>query len=152
MSFSLDFQYENTLLISRDAAEVFHFLSQYELALPQLFPGLNRFEKTGPGTYFWEFQPLEYGGKNLRVAFSTLFKEKESAIEITPQDPSADTLLSGRWTLEPRNSQCEVKMEFMLRFTVPLPRLTKPFLSSLASTELTKLFDRYATNLKNHFK
>lgn len=151
MSFNFSFHYEKVLSLSQDASEIFRFLKNYPEALPNFFPGLHRFEEQSPQIYFWEFEPLNYAGKQLTISFSTLFEEVEPRIRMFPQSSDSETTLRGEWNVVSNPNGCDLKMHFDLEFSVPLPKLMKAVVAPMASAELSKLFERYAKNLEKHF-
>lgn len=152
MSFSFPFYYEKELFLRQNPETVIAFLRDYNQALPSFFPGLSRFEQQDSKRYLWEFEALQYGGKQLAIKFKTFFEESPDRIQVLPDSDSADTTLNGEWRVLPATQGSQLKMHFQLDFTVPLPRLMKAVVTPLASAELTKLFDRYAENIQKHFK
>lgn len=151
MSFSFPFSYDKEISLPKDADSVLNFLKTYTQALPPLFPGLRRFEMEAPNVYFWEFDAIKYKGTQLTVFFRTRFEESPQRIGIHPCSPETETHLSGEWLTVPTSHGCILKMHFHLDFSVPLPKLMKGIIAPLATAELSKLFDRYAKNLQQHF-
>jgi ribosome-associated toxin RatA of RatAB toxin-antitoxin module len=151
MSFSFPFSFTKEFFLAQDAPNVLAFLKNYQEALPPFFPGLHRFEQQGPHVYLWEFEPLRYGGKQLTISFTTRFDESDTNIRIYPHSSTSETQLKGEWSVNSTPDGCKLKMHFELEFSVPLPKLMKAMVVPLASTELSKLFERYAENLQHHF-
>lgn len=153
MSFHLPFHYKKLIHLTQSREKVFSSLSDYPISLPKMFPGLKRFKLEGDKIYFWEFEPLNYGGKELCVSFRTTFEASGPfELKILPLSSKEETQLRGSWKLIETQKGCSLEMNFELDLLVPLPKLTKSFLSSLAQTELNKLFNRYVTNVENAFK
>jgi len=151
MSFSFPFIFDKEFFIAADPSSVISFLKNYSEALPSFFPGLRRFEAQGPQVYLWEFESLSYGGRSLTISFTTRFEDCENRILIHPLSSDSETQLKGEWRVSPESEGCTIKLHFELEFSVPLPKLMKSMVAPLATTELSKLFERYAKNLQNHF-
>jgi ribosome-associated toxin RatA of RatAB toxin-antitoxin module len=151
MSFSFPFSFHKEFFLAQKATTVISFLKNYQEALPSFFPGLHRFEQQSSHVYLWEFEPLNYGGKHLTIAFTTRFDESDTCIRIYPHSSTSDTQLKGEWSVTSAHNGCNLKMHFELEFSVPLPKLMRAMVVPLASTELSKLFERYAENLKKYF-
>ncbi len=152
MPFAFHFKYEKTLNIKKEAKAVFSFIKDYPAAIPDFFPAICRFEEQNPGVYFWEFEPMSYGGKTFTISLCTQFEEGVNQINILPLPKTGNAVLRGRWAIEPQLTGCCLNFFFDLEFEVPLPLLTKSLILPIANKELLKLFDRYTTNVQNHFK
>jgi len=153
MSFHLPFHYRNVLRLTPSRETVFAHLQDFERSLPQLFPGLKRFRHEGNQTFYWEFEPISYGGKDLLISFRTEFLEiRPFEIEIIPKESAEGTRLQGSWKLTQIENGCRLEMDFHLNLCVPLPKLTKSFVAPLAERELNALFNRYASNIEKTFK
>lgn len=151
MPFDLRFQYQKQLTLNASVDDVLSFLKDYSRALPRTFPGLHRFEERQKNLFFWEFEPLEYGGKKLEVTFTTRFQDLGERIQIDPTEESQATALRGYWQVSSQQSHTCIAMLFDLSFKMPFPQFLKSVVSPVAQAELTKLFDRYAKNLQQHF-
>lgn len=152
MSFSFNFKYQKRIKVETSPETVFSFLKNYETAIPEFFPGISRFEESEPLVYFWQFEPMNYGGKQLVISFKTQFEENPNQIKILPKAQTGNTLLRGEWKIEPELTHCYVIFFFELEFEAPLPSFTKSLVIPLAKQELSKLFDQYAQNIQRHFQ
>jgi len=151
MAFSFHFKYQKTLHLKVSPKDVFLFLKDYSQAVPNHFPGIHQFRETKPQVFAWEFEPMNYGGKTITISFSTRFDENTDGIEIVSVPQEGNTRLEGHWLIQPSSVGSDLDLLFHLDFEVPLPALTKSVVTRLASSELLKLFDRYAKNLEKHF-
>lgn len=153
MAFNLPFHYAKRFQVSSSAEHVSTFLTDFKQSLLPLFPGLADFTEIEPGIFLWTFDPLEYAGKELAIFFYTRFQISENEIKVLPElGKSSENQLKGSWAWIPTGQQMEVRLSFDLSLAVPLPSLTKSLITPVATAELTKLFERYVTNLQSSFE
>lgn len=149
MSFSFSYSHSATFSIDKSADWVYSFLTDYEKAIGDLFPGLQRFSKQSPpDLYRWEFSPLVYGGKSFIIQFDTTFEQKPREIIVHPSKNRSHPQLEGIFKVIETEQTCDLFLSFELELIVPFPSLAKGIISPLATKELNNLFFEYDRNLQ----
>ncbi len=132
--------------------EVFAYFANVESSLPAHFPGLQKVQKLADGNYLWQFEPLSYSGYSLDFKFTTGFSIKpDQTIDATPAGGGGIGKLTASWTFKETHG-CQVEFRSKLELELPVPGLLKSMASSLATKEMTKLFERYSTSVTQKFK
>lgn len=146
---SVRVEYKRPITSLKPLAETFSLLSDFERSIPATFPGLENFERKAPGVYRWMFKNINYGGYEIGLSLTTEFQVDElKKIEMVPVAKPGQGSLRGTWTFHSQDSQTMVQVSFVLEMELPLPFFLKGVAESVARKELTKLFDRYTTNVE----
>jgi len=149
MAFLFSYHHFSSIPVGCSAAFAIDFLKDYPKSIGSLFPGLNTFrELHNPDQFYWEFEPLTYGGKSFSIKFNTRFEEKGDSILVHPDMSFPETQLSGFFRFKRDDSRTLIELSFDLDFLVPFPSLSKAIISPLARKELDKLFFEYDQNLQ----
>lgn len=149
MSFAFSYNHSATFSIDRSGDSVYSFLRDYEKAIGDLFPGLEKFSKQPQAdSYHWEFTPLVYGGKSFTIEFDTTFEQKLREIIVHPSKNRSHPQLKGIFKVSTAEKPCDLFLSFQLELIVPFPSIAKGIISPLATRELNNLFFEYDRNLQ----
>ena len=104
------------------------------------------------GNYLWQFEPLSYSGYSLDFKFTTGFDIKPGqSIEATPAGGNGMGKLTAAWVFKETHG-CQVEFRAKLEVSLPVPGILKSMATSLATKEMTKLFERYSASVSKKFK
>jgi carbon monoxide dehydrogenase subunit G len=142
MAAKVDIPFRAAFSVARPRDKVYGYLAKVKTAIPGNFPGVERFEETGPDTFRWTFESLSYGGHHLAIGFVTRFVfSPEDKIVMEPS--GTGSRLNGSWTLREQGGNTEVTFQAHLELELPIPFFLKGMAAPVAQKEITKLFERY---------
>ena len=148
MPIKVDVRYSKIIDCGMSATETFAYLSDLERAVPTNFPGIERFEPLDNRGYRWTFEKIAHSGYEMQIKLVTRFAIKTpNRIEMESlPEPGASTI-SGFWQVDSHNNKSKVQFDVDLMMELPLPFFVKGMAAPIVQKELTKLFDRYLSNV-----
>jgi hypothetical protein len=148
MAVRVDIKYCQKFQSAKDAQGTFEYLMNFPMAIPKNFPGVERFEEVDPSTFRWVFEKVAYSGHEVQFKLVTRFTPKENArIEISSLTEPGASKINGSWILKPVDKHSEVTFDVKLETELPIPFFLKAIAAPIVQKELTKLFDRYLSNV-----
>ncbi len=152
MAVRISVPYIKTFQLKADTKKVYGYLTQFEEAVPKFFPGVEKFEPLGSDSYRWTFKQLNYGGHSIGIKLATRFKlEPEKRIVIIPIKEADTSDLAGEWVFAGDAGATQITFRVELSAELPIPFFLKGMATPIAQKELSKLFDRYISNVEKHF-
>lgn len=148
MAIPIHLKYAKTIPSARSESDVLKYLSNWEKAIPQNFPGIELFESQGENRYRWDFEKLSHSGKDIQIQFETDLIPAGNRLEIVPVPGSGSATLGGSWTVEKAGPGSQIRFQVDIQLELPLPGFLKSMVSPIATKELTKLFDTYVQRLE----
>jgi carbon monoxide dehydrogenase subunit G len=148
MAVKVTVDFSNIIKSPWDLPKTFGFFSQLEKAIAPHFPGLESFTKTGENTYRWTFENVKYASYEFQIKFTTkihLTAPRRIEIKSTPQPGDSD--LDGGWELKEENGKTVVHFDAKIGLELPIPFFLKSMATPVTQKEISKLFDRYITNV-----
>lgn len=136
------------LPVSKDKALA--YLQNYDVAIAKSFPGVEKLEPKGPGTFQWHFEKIAYGGYEIAIGFTTRFSASGDALVMEPVADGTKNRLSGRWKLDESGGGTKVHFEATLELELPVPFFLKGMATSVTQKEITGLFRRYVERAPKH--
>lgn len=126
----------------------YDYLSDFERSVPACFPGIEKFESLGNGGYRWVFEKIAHSGYEMQIKLVTrLTLKKPHRIEMEPLPEPGSSTIKGFWEVDSHHDKARVKFDADLVMELPLPFFVKAMAAPIVQKELTKLFDRYLSNV-----
>jgi len=149
MAVKVEVNYCNSVLCDLSVPETFAYLADAEKSVPPNFPGLENFTKSGTDLYHWEFEKVGQGGYDIQIHLATrIIPKAPDQIQLSSiAGGKSNGMLQGHWRLGTKGEKTEATFDIKLDLELPLPFFLKAVAAPVAQKELTKLFDRYLTNV-----
>lgn len=148
MAAVVEIDYQSSIEVNASLAKTYAYLSRVDQSLPTNFPGLQSFKSVGDQAFEWVFEKIGHSGYDIQIKLITKFTSTpETKIQATPQVREGYGNFSGTWNLTAKGSSTKIDFEGRLEIELPIPSFLKVMAGSLAKKELSKLFDRYLSNV-----
>jgi hypothetical protein len=151
MAAKVEVPYKHRWECPRDIDTTFRYFADFNTAVPQNFPGIDKFEEIRPGVFLWTFQQIGYGGYELNIKLATKFDlEAPGEIRITPVAEPNASRLQGSWRFTAQGPKTIIDFNFTLEIELPIPSFLKKMADPVVNKEITKLFERYVADVAKH--
>ncbi len=149
MALKIEIPYSTSILSPKDLKATYAYFANFENSVGTNFPGLEVFKSQGGDKYDWQFQKVEQSGYGIQIKFATQFqKEAEKAIRVEPiASGEATASLKGSWEFESAGDKTKVNFKATFTLELPLPFFLKSVAGPFAQKEISKLFERYTSNV-----
>jgi len=147
MAVKIEVPYSKTFRSPKDVSSTMKYFSDFESSIPKAFPGLERFEKVEPAVYRWAFEKVRYQNYEFEIKLVTRFTVHADKIEMKSVPQAGHSNIEGSWSFTPQGDGTDVTFQAKLDTELPLPFFLKAVAGPIAQKELSKLFDRYITNV-----
>ena len=150
MAIQVEIPYRKTLLAKGGQKEVYSAFADLTVSISTYFPGVEQFEKTDGDTYRWLFEKIGYSSYTFQVELLTRAAfTPDSKIVLNSLPAKGLSQLKGIWTFKPISSaQTQVEVDLNLVLELPVPFMLKSVAAPIAQKEISKLFDRYVSNVE----
>lgn len=148
MAVEIKIPYQKSFVVGKPLRETDSCFLHPAECIQKNFPGLESLTQKSEGVYEWIFEELSQAGYNLQIRFETKFQGVGTdTIEIVPSGKGG-TSIQGRISRRETQEGTAISFDWSILLSLPIPFLLKGMAQKFAEKELTKLFDRFASNVQ----
>ena len=153
MSFSVAINIQRGFETSSSPDKVFGLLADVPRSASH-FPKVDQLVDLGDNTFRWEMEKIGIGGYTLQ---QTIYASRYTAdaasrkVTWTPVQGVGNAIVSGEWTITPKEGGTKVALNTKGDLTVDFPSFLEFIISPLVVMEFTGMIERYLANLQQTF-
>ncbi len=144
--------FSKSVALASPLARVHAFLADVPKQTRELFPGIRAVEVMEGECLRWQFKRLDVKGLSLEIECFTRIEVTPNRISALPVSGRGNAVLSIQWILEPGDHGCRLTLEADFGLEMNIPIWLKPLAAPFAESELSKLFERYLSEVTRHAK